>query len=97
MNIFGENLLEKESLDLYFRELAGIEENKPFECVGTRKEVLVCLKDFIRKGGHSLLTDRYGDVILQEQDSLETLLQGWESENNLPPAYEAVLKQSIKQ
>ena len=95
MEIFGENLLEKESLDLYFRELTGIEENKPFECVGTRKEVLVSLKDFINKGGHSLLTDRYEEFIKQEPDELGTLLSGWEKENNLPAAYEAVLQQSL--
>ncbi len=41
VHIFGENLLEKDSLDLDFRELTGIEENKPFECVGTRREVLL--------------------------------------------------------
>lgn len=51
MHIFGENLLEKDSLDLDFRELTGIEENKPFECVGTRREVLVALKTFIARGG----------------------------------------------
>ena len=96
VDIFGENLLNKESLDLYFRELTGIEENKPFECVGTRKEVLVSLKDYINKGGHSLLTDRYEAFILREQDSLDALLQGWESENNLPTLYADMLKKCIK-
>lgn len=97
VEIFGENLLEKESLDLYFRELTGIEENKPFECVGTRKEVLVSLKDYINKGGKSLLTERYKDIILQEQDELETLLSGWEEENNLPVVYADMLRTCIKQ
>ena len=97
VEIFGEDLLEKESLDLYFRELTGIEENKPFECVGTRKEVLVSLKDYINKGGKSLLTERYRDIILQEKDSLENLLQGWENENNLPENYRSILERSIKQ
>ena len=97
VEIFGENLLEKESLDLYFRELTGIEENKPFECVGTRKEVLVSLKNYINKGGKSLLTERYKDIILQEQDELETLLSGWEEENNLPVVYADMLKTCIKQ
>jgi len=96
VEIFGENLLEKESLDLYFRELTGIEENKPFECVGTRKEVLVSLKNYINKGGKSLLTERYKDIILQEQDELETLLSGWEEENNLPAVYADMLRTCIK-
>lgn len=97
VEIFGENLLEKESLDLYFRELTGIEENKPFECVGTRKEVLVSLKDYINKGGKSLLTDRYGDFIKEEPDELATLLNGWEEENNLPDAYKSILERCIRQ
>lgn len=97
LEIFGENLLEKESLDLYFRELTGIEENKPFECVGTRKEVLVSLKDYINKGGRSLLTDRYAEIIRQEPDELETLLKGWEAENNLPERYQSILERCIKQ
>ena len=63
VHIFGENLLEKDSLDLDFRELTGIEENKPFECVGTRREVLVALKTFIARGGKSLLTERYKETI----------------------------------
>ncbi len=97
LEIFGENLLEKESLDLYFRELTGIEENKPFECVGTRKEVLVSLKHFISKGGRSLLTDRYGDFIKEEPEELATLLNGWEAENNLPENYKSILERCIKQ
>ena len=44
------NLLNKESLEKYFRELVGIDENKPFECVGTRSEVVASLKYIIEKG-----------------------------------------------
>jgi len=37
--IFGENLFEKEELLPIFQELCGLEKEKPFECVGTIKEV----------------------------------------------------------
>ena len=37
--IFGENLLNKKSLQSYFEELTGKAETKPFECVGTVEEV----------------------------------------------------------
>lgn len=58
VRIFGEKLLDKESLDKDFRELTGIDENKPFECVGTRSEVLVALKSFARAAaGAFSLTD----------------------------------------
>ena len=38
-NIFGKNLLDDIELLKYFRELTGLDEVKPFECVGTRDEV----------------------------------------------------------
>lgn len=41
--IFGHNLLEDESMRLYFRQLAGVEPVKPFECVGTIAEVHTAL------------------------------------------------------
>lgn len=39
VNIFGENLLEKENLKTTFEQLIGICPEKPFECVGSRDEV----------------------------------------------------------
>src|SRR3989344_5466371 len=43
VQIFGENLLNKESLIKTYRELLGITGIKPFECVGTPNEVMVAL------------------------------------------------------
>lgn len=44
-NIFHDNLLENKELIDIFDELCGINDNKPFECVGTRDEVntAICL------------------------------------------------------
>jgi hypothetical protein len=39
VEIFGEDLLDKPSLQQYFDELTGVAEEKPFECVGTIDEV----------------------------------------------------------
>lgn len=41
--IFGKNLLDDEGMGLYFRQLIGEEETKPFECVGTISEVRMAL------------------------------------------------------
>ena len=41
MQIFGENLLNKESLIETYKELLGTTGIKPFECVGTPNEVMV--------------------------------------------------------
>ncbi len=96
IDIFGENLLNKESLDLYFRELIGVEANKPFECVGTRREVLIALKAYIGKGGKSLLTDRYADVINRESEKVQDVLGEWVDENNVPEIYKSILERYIK-
>lgn len=95
--IFGENLLNKESLDLDFRELTGIEENKPFECVGTRREVLAALKYFVQKGGRSLLTDRYSRAISSAQGEIEVMLKEWSGENQVPENYQTILKRYMEQ
>jgi hypothetical protein len=92
VNIFGEKLLDKESLDLDFRELAGIEENKPFECVGTRREVLACLKRFKDRGGKSLLTDRYSEQISKITYDIDEMLAEWNDENSVPDGYKKALK-----
>ena len=95
-DIFGEKLFDKESLDLNFRELAGIEDNKPFECVGTRKEVQVSLKTFVERGGKSLLTDRYTDFISKVPGSMEDLLAEWVSEHGVPEEALGLLKEKMK-
>ncbi|GHU86062.1 hypothetical protein FACS1894153_2410 [Bacteroidia bacterium] len=49
VNIFGENLLDKNSLKKEFDELTGIADVKPFECVGTTNEVVEALNLFIKR------------------------------------------------
>ena len=50
VRIFGENLLNKESLINTYKELLGITGIKPFECVGTPNEVMVALYLTHKKG-----------------------------------------------
>ena len=44
IDIFGEDLLNKKELQQYFDELSGISKYKPFECVGTIREVNEALR-----------------------------------------------------
>lgn len=37
--IFGKNLLDEKSMEGYFTQLIGLCDEKPFECVGSRKEI----------------------------------------------------------
>lgn len=89
---FRRKSVGKDSLDLDFRELTGIEENKPFECVGTRREVLVALKTFIARGGKSLLTERYKETIEAAPGELDEMLSEWVSENQVPEHFLEILK-----
>ena len=94
--IFGGNLLDRASLEKDFRELSGLEENKPFECVGTRGEVAAALKDYVRRGGHSLLTDRYRSEILAFPDELSDYLGRW-NDNHVPEEYARLLRERVKE
>jgi len=95
VSIFGENLLDKESLDKDFRELIGIEENKPFECVGTRREVQTAMKYYRMNGQTSLLTDRYAKFIDDIPTKLNDLLSEWNDEHNVPDKFAKYLKQEL--
>ena len=49
LQIFGEDLLNKQSLKHEFDQLTGVEDIKPFECVGTIDEVNVALNLHIQR------------------------------------------------
>ena len=95
-DIFSQKLLDKESLDKDFRELTGIDENKPFECVGTRREVMTAMKHFRLMGGKSLLTDRYADLIDGSADNLNELLMEWSDEHHVPEKFENKLRAALR-
>jgi len=44
LEIFGEDLLNKKEMKLYFYQLIGKQVTKPFECVGTVEEVVTALR-----------------------------------------------------
>jgi hypothetical protein len=65
--IFGKNLYEDASLIRYLRELTGIDEVKPFECVGTVEEVNAALQLYIQhhnKEKLPILIDYYSNTSL---------------------------------
>ncbi|HPE40840.1 MAG TPA: hypothetical protein PLI77_07110 [Bacteroidales bacterium] len=59
IQIFGEDLLNKEQLITFFDELTGIAPNKPFECVGTIDEVNEALHMIIKSRENKLLVQRF--------------------------------------
>ncbi len=99
MGIFGEKLLDKESLDRDFRELVGIDENKPFECVGTRREAMAAMRYYRAHGGKSLLTDRYGEYLdntgTDSADDIKAMLMEWNDEHELPATLAKLVRLAI--
>ncbi len=65
IHIFGKNLYEDAGMIGYLKELTGIDEVKPFECVGTMDEVNAALQLFIKQHNREkwpLLIDYYSNT-----------------------------------
>lgn len=58
-SVFGEDLLEKESLRDTLDELLGIAPNKPFECVGTVAETTWCMRKLSQTAENPPVLVRY--------------------------------------
>ena len=95
VEIFGEDLLDTERNEKYFRELTGLDENKPFECVGTRSEVVMSLKKYLKKGGKALLPMKYADWLMAQPGDVDAALLEWNELHNVPEALLAVLKAEL--
>ncbi|MFV0479516.1 MAG: hypothetical protein ACK5LZ_02970 [Anaerorhabdus sp.] len=99
MEIFGENLLEKESLKITLMELCGAVENKPFECVGTREEVQVAMSMAISKRGEVLpLLYKQAQTwnILVDINDIEKYRQEFNEENLIPEQYISAIKEKVR-
>ena len=98
INIFGSDLYEKEELLNTFKELIGDAETKPFECVGTTKEVRYSISYLINKLEDKdlpLLLKFYKDNY-ELSDINEPLLKEFNNENNLPQEFVSLLKEELK-
>lgn len=96
VDIFGEDLFEKETLLNTFIELCGYGKTKPFECVGTFNEVNYAITKTIENLNGSELPyllkyykENYKFEITKE---LET---EYNENNNLPKEFEKILKEKL--
>ena len=94
INIFGEDLFEREDLLQTFIELCGYGEKKPFECVGTYEEIKYAITETIKKvdGKLPVLLDYYNNNF--EKSNVD-LLNYYNENNNLPGEFEKILKGKI--
>ena len=83
-DIFGKNLLNDNDLLPTLKQLKGEAEVKPFECVGTIEEVNACV-EFSQKAKDER----------QKSFLLESLLNQYDENNNLPKHFEAILKDNL--
>ncbi len=89
LGIFGENLLEKPALLPQLQALCGLSAEKPFECIGTVREVCAALRmtaDSYQKAGRplpALLQDVIGRLPPVDDNPLQDLNE----EHNVPDAF----------
>lgn len=68
VDIFGEDLLDKPELEPVFDQLTGLAAAKPFECVGTVKEVNEALQRIRGERGNKYLLKHYVNARIRQFD-----------------------------
>lgn len=88
--IFGENLLDLEENQLTFRQMLGLEEHTPFECIGTVGETRLAFALCHRKGLKGRAMDTYlAEVHGREGFDIEAQLEltlAVHPEHRIPPS-----------
>ena len=102
VHIFGKNLYELPQMLGYLKELSGIDEVKPFECVGTIDEVNAALQLYISRHKHEklpLLIDYYSNTTNFSQDEArlaDKILNEFNNDHFLKPKFLEIIKQKLK-
>jgi hypothetical protein len=98
--IFGINPSTTHSFLALVRELAGLTEHKPFECVGTFEEVRACVLHLFKNGSLDALPSDQRCVVQQElaplqQRSVSEILTTWNNQHFLDDALSARLREAL--
>lgn len=111
IKIFGKNMLNDIDLRDIFLELVGKKDNKPFDCVGTYKEIEYSLailiknkkrehEDMPRLLGEYFKTNFFNDISYVNETIINgdrDLLFGYIRENNVEGEFENLLKSKLKE
>jgi hypothetical protein len=100
VHIFGKNLYEDPLLIGFLKQLTGVDEVKPFECVGTIEEVNAALIMYIRKlrGNWPVLPDYYSNTVKYSEYipfHTEMLLRQLNQEHSLEPAFLEIIERRL--
>jgi len=102
VHIFGKNLFELPHMLGYLKELTGITEIKPFECIGTVDEVNAALHLYTSKHQHEklpLLIDYYSNTTnFKPHDPKPAfrILNEFNTDHFLEPRFLTILKQKLQ-
>ena len=101
VHIFGENLLEKKELIDIFEQLVGLQQNKPFECVGSTFEARLALK--MLENNTRLKEKQKMPLLLNHliingdfTETYEYHVTDYETSNGLPKEFETILKTKLR-
>ena len=96
INIFKEDLYEKETLLEDFKQLIGKTETKPFECVGSIEEVIYSLEKVIENNKEELpYLLRYYKENKNEEIINKNILKELNNEHNLNEKFLNLLKKEV--
>lgn len=95
--IFGENLLDKATLEEEFKQLLGLENNKPFECVGTYAEVnkAIDLSLHYYPVKYPYLIENLVTIFSKQVTLPDSSQNIWNTEHFLTEPFEKILKCKI--
>lgn len=95
IGIFGKNLLDAPELEEYFKELTGMSAVKPFECVGSRDEVIYALKATLDKYDGRRLPYLLKLFDEAQMNSEFDFYEFYDNDNCLPKEYEEKLTAAL--
>jgi len=101
IHLFGKNLFEDPAMIQHLKKLTGIDEVKPFECVGTVLEVNVALLLFMRQHPlekYPLLIDYYSNTseyASYRHKSSDDLLHHIDDNHFLPDPFLVLIRQNL--
>lgn len=101
VHIFGKNLFDLPQMLPYIKELTGIDEVKPFECVGTVDEVNAALHIVISKLNRAklpLLIDYYTNTtnfMPHDKRLSEKILNEFNTDHFLPSEFLQIIKTKL--
>ncbi|MBR3210984.1 MAG: hypothetical protein IKF71_03490 [Bacilli bacterium] len=93
INIFGQDLYQREDLLEMFQEILGYSKNKPFECVGTYEEARYAVSQVVQKGEEGYLLDYYREHYPLELDG--SFIEKYNEENHLDEQYNTMIKKEL--